>query len=1059
MTDLVDDNSNEAPNGVRIQAVGKAVVPPNSNFAGYVTRFRDPSDALRVQIRSYPDDAFELGRDIILVDCARANAYTRLLLRLDGLAERLIGYRTDITRHLGVQILLAVPTRQDIVKIDFVAIMMRKPDGAFVMVAPLEHNIKVGGEAGSLHSWVIEIESAALHRECEYLLVVQVGAGIQPVAVGRATVVIDPDFRTGRVAVPVWERQPLELGVSAFLAFGADGPSASGRSATRLTLNQDGSFELSHRIDACSGNPEYSFALALDTVPGLAECTTLEIEAMLTAMISGGRATALELTFAADQMHGLPATASSSASIRLEQKTFSQAVAAFVPRQVDARNGRLLVVRIAKMGDAEPTELRIKLRQSLANPDVVQVRRLPPPTTQVSRPAPALFDVGHYLSRLEFEAELDGFAAKDLHDFAWSHYVRHGSYCYAPNRFFDPARYMDGMAAMSDAVLGNDGADLTPLELYLVRTPRANPHPMICEAYVAQQSLALDLEDAREASALELLSTCHNFRINPHPLFRTAEVAAALGIADGSVSVLAVMDAYVRDPKAWSVATSPLFWPARLPATDIAPLLAYLVDQSMWPHSPHPLFNPAYFARQPGVPKLSLEAPLALYLQSPISAGLNPHPTFNTRYYALQSEDAWSEAMPPLEHYVRYESGDPHPSFRRRYFCAEDHARAFRKPLWPALVEAFGARPTATYAAPKAAFDRQAPFVVVQMTPDKPRNPYYRQFASGFKAAGWDFRFSNDLVAMSGYTKERRDLLFWFHQFEPFYHERDLPQTKARAKVLVETMQSMRASGARLIHTWHNAKPYDSRFIDVDFELYCQLDGLLDGIITHSESGVPWIRQFCSTVPIHVLPHPSVHGEFHTAIDRSVARRLLKIPQDRFVFLTFGEIRPYKNMPLMLDAWERLCGAGDTASSMLLIAGKWRYADQDRLRAMSLDDTIVIDRLLSDEELAMAVAASDACVFTHENVWMSGAVVTAMGFGKAMIIPDHTGLVEWLQDGESGTVFINGDVESLMNAMRRLRASKLRPHMEFINRSLVDSWHPHLLQPEYAAALKSSRKA
>jgi glycosyltransferase involved in cell wall biosynthesis len=82
-----------------------------------------------------------------------------------------------------------------------------------------------------------------------------------------------------------------------------------------------------------------------------------------------------------------------------------------------------------------------------------------------------------------------------------------------------------------------------------------------------------------------------------------------------------------------------------------------------------------------------------------------------------------------------------------------------------------------------------------------------------------------------------------------------------------------------------------------------------------------------------------------------------------------------------------------------------------------------------------------------------------MGFGKAMIIPDHTGLVEWLQDGESGTVFINGDVESLMNAMRRLRASKLRPHMEFINRSLVDSWHPHLLQPEYAAALKSSRKA
>ena len=576
---------------------------------------------------------------------------------------------------------------------------------------------------------------------------------------------------------------------------------------------------------------------------------------------------------------------------------------------------------------------------------------------------------------------------------------------------------------------------------------------LIIADYVEHQCLVRKCPPPDDCEAFR--GSCTDLSIRPNPLFDPRHVANALGMTDGTTTIADILRTYVEDPKAWRLATSPLFLSERLDVWDAPVLLAYMDDETLWSCSPHPLFDVDHFLAQEPDDTPYRWPPLIRYLLLDRATSVNPHPLFQTAYYALQFDAVWKKKIHPLEHFVLNDIGDPSPHMRRHDFLSAHPDHICARPLWQKMLESYSANPSHRYdTEPPIQSDKPFPRIIIQMTPKTPRNPYYRQFEQIFAKPICDFRYAQNLDEMIKYSQIRKNLLFIFHQLEPFYHSYSYSETRLKMNRLLDCLTQLHESGAKLVHVWHNKLPYDKSFIDLDFELFQRIGDVLDLIITHYDGAIPWIRKFCPATPVVTLPHPAVTRRMQTNIDTRVARQILRLPENAFVLSTFGEIRRYKNIRLIIDAWKEFRAHEDANDSILIIAGKWRYTDGDFEEANSVDNIVMIDEVLSEHSLSTVLASSDISVFSHSEVWMSGAAITAMGFGKPLIVPSHTGLSSLIHEAQNGFIFDNPNTSALSSAIRSAKACDRLEHMSFMSRAFIGERTSGRLAPLYMNALR-----
>ncbi|WP_170163521.1 glycosyltransferase [Eilatimonas milleporae] len=549
------------------------------------------------------------------------------------------------------------------------------------------------------------------------------------------------------------------------------------------------------------------------------------------------------------------------------------------------------------------------------------------------------------------------------------------------------------------------------------------------------------------SDGLSMMDAVTDLSVRPCPLFDPQKIAKDLSIERENLTVGDVVRTYLTDPRARSIQPSALFCPseqlvAYANSLGEPTLIAYLSRQECWTMEPHPLFDPTYYRLSTSHGPMATEAPYVTYLKSSFMDVPHPNPCaiFDTAYYRAQFDDLDSTGLHPLEYFIAYGCGSPHPNFLRSVFLAEHPNYIFDQNICAQMLQEHKKRPDKLYSAGVLAPENvnEAPKILVQMTPKNARNPYYRDIKRGFPDDKWDYRFSSSLEEMLNYSSKKKGIIFWFHQFEPFYHAKTTEQTWLRKNELLKALQGLKSNGATLVHTWHNPYPYNPEHLDVDIELYAELDGILDLVFTHSSIAPKWIRRFIKQGRIDVVPHHSVAFAFQTNMSGGYARRRLKLESSDFVFLTFGEFKPYKSLNILSNAWAQFMAHEDQNSSKLMLLGKWSGSFTARSGFTYHKNVILKNQSFSDYDLSMAVTAADVCVFTHETVWVSGAVMTALAFGKPVIVPSGTGLCDYIEDGFNGLVYQNGDSQSLAQTILRSQDVDLRKRISAQNKILDD---------------------
>jgi glycosyltransferase involved in cell wall biosynthesis len=196
------------------------------------------------------------------------------------------------------------------------------------------------------------------------------------------------------------------------------------------------------------------------------------------------------------------------------------------------------------------------------------------------------------------------------------------------------------------------------------------------------------------------------------------------------------------------------------------------------------------------------------------------------------------------------------------------------------------------------------------------------------------------------------------------------------------------AARTALIHTVHNAQPYhgDDRAAAVQGRGYRALLDRFDALIAHGASTHDaLIAQGIKADRIHIVPHPPMRLAPASAdVMASVSDPALP----RILF--FGTIRPYKGVDLLAQACRALWRAG--LKFELVIAGK-PFMDIAPLFARIHRDgyggNLVFDLgFLKEERLDAHLRKADIIVFPYRHIDSSGAFLSALHYGKAMVASD-----------------------------------------------------------------------
>jgi glycosyltransferase involved in cell wall biosynthesis len=215
-------------------------------------------------------------------------------------------------------------------------------------------------------------------------------------------------------------------------------------------------------------------------------------------------------------------------------------------------------------------------------------------------------------------------------------------------------------------------------------------------------------------------------------------------------------------------------------------------------------------------------------------------------------------------------------------------------------------------------------------------------------------------------------------------------QAESRTSLFLARLRQCKSAGAAVFWTVHNLGPHEAAPSALRHRFWPQFLRQLDGLIFLTETS----RGTClAAMPaLGLLPHAVIRrGHFRLVLrampSRALARARLGLPPDRRVLLNFGQIRRYKNLPLLVREFLRL----DPDDTLLVIAGEVKRGSGlgRELTALAAGrPEIRLDlRFIPDETLVLYLASADLVVVAYRGILNSAGLLMGLSAARPVLCP------------------------------------------------------------------------
>ena len=232
----------------------------------------------------------------------------------------------------------------------------------------------------------------------------------------------------------------------------------------------------------------------------------------------------------------------------------------------------------------------------------------------------------------------------------------------------------------------------------------------------------------------------------------------------------------------------------------------------------------------------------------------------------------------------------------------------------------------------------------------------------------------------------------------------------------------VRRLGIRVVYTVHNVTRQDAPGEGIP--LFRRAYSAADALICHGEEARDELVRAFGVPPDRtwVIPHgPLFENSLQHSSEES--RSKLGLPKDGALILCLGVISEYKGIPFLLDAWKKLKARG--TGGHLVVAGtgdqKVLSEIQSKVASEALADSVDLRlQFIPVEQLPLFHQAADILVYPYKAGTTSGALLTGLNFGKAIVATRLPFFQEHLKNGETALLVDYGDTEGLATALQTL---------------------------------------
>lgn len=267
-------------------------------------------------------------------------------------------------------------------------------------------------------------------------------------------------------------------------------------------------------------------------------------------------------------------------------------------------------------------------------------------------------------------------------------------------------------------------------------------------------------------------------------------------------------------------------------------------------------------------------------------------------------------------------------------------------------------------------------------------------------------------------AENERRVVFHLHWTSPILGVEQSPVAASRKLTrFTDTLGEFIEAGGQLVWTIHNIIPHEVLHPELELQLCNELARSATTIHVHS-AAVPEIARSHYDLPaekVVVAEHGSYIGVYADDVDKITARAQLKLSEDDIVFLFMGQIRAYKGLDRLLEAFE---AAADDSVRLLIVGNPVKMSVDDVTRRIAADRRIrLVTGHIPDDDLQNYFRSADFCVLPYERVLTSGSVYLALSFGVPVIAPNTGLLPEIVRHEFNGYLYEAGNTEALAAAL------------------------------------------
>ncbi len=213
-------------------------------------------------------------------------------------------------------------------------------------------------------------------------------------------------------------------------------------------------------------------------------------------------------------------------------------------------------------------------------------------------------------------------------------------------------------------------------------------------------------------------------------------------------------------------------------------------------------------------------------------------------------------------------------------------------------------------------------------------------------------------------------------------------RSRRRAATMLAALAWARRRGARLVWTVHNLGHHEGA-PNASRRAWERFVRMVDGWISLTQVGTGAARsEFppLANVPVRVIPHGHYRDSYPNTTTRGQARASLGIAADAPVALFFGQVRPYKGVVELVEAFRGV----DDARARLVVAG--RPVGDDLAAAVrhaaGVDSRVQLHLgLVAADQVQRFLNAADLVVLPYVESLHSGAALLALSFDRPVLGP------------------------------------------------------------------------